>query len=104
MKPVAISVLLLAFATTVGCSSTSSSTSGTKSSTTSRSSKSKRDADPLHSLTLMRQGSVLLQQQQYQEALARFAEADRVANTLYDEKCPAFLRRFYAPDAMFQQS
>ena len=30
------------------------------------------------------------------------AEADRVASTLYTEKCPAFLKRFYAPDAVFE--
>lgn len=36
-------------------------------------------ADPLHALTLMRQGSTLLQQQQYPEALERFQEADRIS-------------------------
>jgi tetratricopeptide (TPR) repeat protein len=35
--------------------------------------------DPMYSLTLMRQGSILLQQQQFNEALERFVEADRVA-------------------------
>ena len=30
------------------------------------------------------------------------AESDRVASTLFAEKCPAFLRRFYAPDAQFE--
>ncbi len=29
-------------------------------------------------------------------------EADRVASTLYNEKCPGFLKRFYAPDAVFE--
>lgn len=36
-------------------------------------------ADPLHALTLMRQGSTLLQQQQYQEALLRFEQADKIS-------------------------
>lgn len=35
--------------------------------------------DPLYSLTLMRQGSVLLQQEQYEEALKRFYEAEEIA-------------------------
>jgi tetratricopeptide (TPR) repeat protein len=35
--------------------------------------------DPLYSLTLMRQGVVLMQQGRYNEALERFNEADRVA-------------------------
>jgi Tfp pilus assembly protein PilF len=35
--------------------------------------------DPLRALTLMRQGSTLLQQQQYQEALQRFQEADKIS-------------------------
>ena len=35
--------------------------------------------DPLHALTLMRQGSTLLQQQQFEQALQRFEEADRVS-------------------------
>ncbi len=35
--------------------------------------------DPLYSLTLMRQGSVLLQQQQYDEALERFNQANKIA-------------------------
>ncbi len=30
------------------------------------------------------------------------AQADRVASTLYDERCPGFLQRFYAPDAVFE--
>ena len=36
-------------------------------------------ADPLYSLTLMRQGVVLMQQGRFDEALERFKEADRVA-------------------------
>lgn len=37
------------------------------------------NSDPLYSLTLMRQGVVLMQQGRYDEALERFNEADRVA-------------------------
>jgi tetratricopeptide (TPR) repeat protein len=36
-------------------------------------------SDPLYSLTLMRQGVVLMQQGRYDDALERFNEADRVA-------------------------
>lgn len=36
-------------------------------------------ADPLYSLTLMRQGVVLMQQGRYNDALERFHEADRMA-------------------------
>lgn len=50
----------------------------------SKKKKKKQDAaaarqDPLYSLTLMRQGSILIQQEQYQEALKRFEEADKIA-------------------------
>jgi tetratricopeptide (TPR) repeat protein len=64
-------VVLSAF----GCASSSSSTDrGSAASPTARAS-----SDPLYSLTLMRQGSILLQQEQYKEALKRFEEADRIA-------------------------
>lgn len=36
-------------------------------------------SDPLYSLTLMRQGSVLFQQEEYRDALGRFEEADHIA-------------------------
>jgi len=47
----------------------------------SSSGKKKKDAtvDPLYSLTLMRQGSVLMQQGRMEEALEQFHEADRIA-------------------------
>jgi Tfp pilus assembly protein PilF len=63
-----------------GCSSTSS-TAGAPKSPAGETKKSQQSAvkDPLASLTLMRQGSVLLEQEQYQEALEKFKEADRVA-------------------------
>jgi Tfp pilus assembly protein PilF len=38
-----------------------------------------QNVDPLYSLTLMRQGSILIQQEQYHEALQRFEEADKIA-------------------------
>ncbi len=64
---------------------------GSGSTQSSQSSKSKTNAastskdtnsgpqDPLYSLTLMRQGSLLLQQGQYADALARFEQAEQVA-------------------------
>ena len=63
-----------------GCSSTTSTAGQTKS-PAEQTKKSQQSAskDPLASLTLMRQGSVLLQQEQYQQAIEKFKEADRVA-------------------------
>ena len=63
-----------------GCSSTAS-TAGQAKSPAEQTKKSQQSAakDPLASLTLMRQGSVLLQQEQYQQAIDKFQEADRVA-------------------------
>ena len=69
MKALA-SILLCSSLLAIGCSGTGASTSA--STTSGRS-------DPIYSLTLMRQGSVLFQQQEYQEALDRFQEADRIA-------------------------
>jgi Tfp pilus assembly protein PilF len=45
----------------------------------SAASDARTSTDPLHALTLMRQGATLLQQQQYQDALMRFQEADRIS-------------------------
>jgi len=59
---------------TAGCAG-SSPTDGS----TAARGKKDQGPDPLHSLTLMRQASILLQQEQYREALDRFVEADRVA-------------------------
>jgi tetratricopeptide (TPR) repeat protein len=82
VKKSAVSLFVLATMIFVGCSSTTKdSTTGSQStkSARSRSSKQKQEADPLYSLTLMRQGSILLQQEQFEEALMKFEEADRAA-------------------------
>jgi len=54
---------------------------GASSASSSDKSKKKKNQtiDPLYSLTLMRQGSVLMRQGLFEEALERFQEADRVA-------------------------
>ncbi len=71
MKALA-SVLLCSMVLITGCAGTSTKTSDTRSREGER-------TDPLYSLTLMRQGSVLFQQGEYQEALNRFTQADRIA-------------------------
>jgi Tfp pilus assembly protein PilF len=58
----------------VGCAGSTQSGGGT-----SKKAASDRQSDPLHALTLMRQGSILLRQEQYREALSRFQEADDIA-------------------------
>ena len=57
--------------------------------------------DPLYSLTLMRQGVVLMQQGRYDNALERFNEADRIA-----PESTLFLPGFAAPirDTLAEQS
>ena len=74
-------MLLLMF-TVQSCAGTGSSASTTASPQPAAGDKDKKNPeqkDALYSLTLMRQGSVLLQQEQYPEALAKFEEANRVA-------------------------
>ncbi len=61
-----------------GSSQSPSSTSKTKTTSESQTTNTARQ-DPLYSLTLMRQGSVLLQQGQYDEALLKFEQANQVA-------------------------
>lgn len=68
MRPMVCS-LLAAFVVLTGCASSGGKGSGGGDSA----------HDPLYSLTLMRQGSVLLQQQRYDEALAQFEAADHAA-------------------------
>ncbi|HQL29446.1 MAG TPA: tetratricopeptide repeat protein [Thermoanaerobaculales bacterium] len=72
--------LLLASAALLGCSSTASAP-GTQGAADGPTKKQQQAAenDPLASLTLMRQGSVLVQQEQYQQAIEKFLEANRVA-------------------------
>lgn len=66
----------------VGCAGSGSTPSGSKTST-GAGSRGVQDqperTDPLYSLTLMRQGSVLLQQRQYDAALAKFNQAEAIA-------------------------
>jgi Tfp pilus assembly protein PilF len=63
----------------VGCASSQPDSSASDSRSSADRYSSKQAPDPLQSLTLMRQGSLLLQQGQYTEALNRFREADRIA-------------------------
>jgi len=72
--------VLLALVAFQGCSSTAS-TPGTADATAGSTQKQQKAAekDPLASLALMRQGSVLVQQEQYQQAIEKFQEANRVA-------------------------
>jgi Tfp pilus assembly protein PilF len=71
----------LVTATTCASSGDASSARPGASSGSSSGKKKKKDAniDPLYSLTLMRQGSVLMQQGRLNEALEQFREADRIA-------------------------
>jgi tetratricopeptide (TPR) repeat protein len=64
-----------------GCAGTGSSAASAASPSTGDKHKKAAEVqkDALYSLTLMRQGSVLIQQEQYQQALAKFEEADRIA-------------------------
>jgi tetratricopeptide (TPR) repeat protein len=72
--------VLLTIAAFQGCSS-AASTAGADSAPAEAPKKQSQSKvkDPLASLTLMRQGAVLLQQEQYQQAIEKFKEADRVA-------------------------
>jgi Tfp pilus assembly protein PilF len=74
MRCIASTLTTIVLVLCVGCSSGTGS-----SSTTTSGSVGDDSSNPLHSLTLMRQGSLLLQQGQYAEALQRFEEADRNA-------------------------
>ena len=69
-------VLALLFLALVAACSSSSGNAAQK---TKKSSSKQGRADPLYSLTLMRQGSVLMQQGQLELALENFREADRIA-------------------------
>ncbi len=62
----------------VACAS-SNSTSGKDAEAPAPKSSSSPESAPLHSLTYMRQGSVLMQQGRYQDALEAFKTADKIA-------------------------
>jgi len=76
-----IACLSLPLATFCASSGEASTKQPGASSASSSGKKKKKDAnvDPLYSLTLMRQGSVLMQQGRIEDALKNFYEADRVA-------------------------
>ncbi len=72
--------LLMTLLAVQGCSSTDSSAAAADAAASdTKKQPQARVGDPLASLTLMRQGSVLLQQGQYELAIEKFKEADRVA-------------------------
>lgn len=75
MTPRVLSLLLVAALGLAGCSSGS----GGGSTPSQKQADKAAQKDPLYALTLMQQGSVLLQQERFDDALARFAEADRIA-------------------------
>lgn len=84
MKALASVLTSFVFVLSMTCTSAESYASpGTGDKKTKKKQSATADApsstDPLHALTLMRQGATLLQQQQYQEALLRFEEADKVS-------------------------
>lgn len=68
-----LAIAAISFASACASSSTETDSQSTAQSQAAVSS------DPLYSLTLMRQGSVLLQQRRYQEAVESFQQADRTA-------------------------
>jgi tetratricopeptide (TPR) repeat protein len=63
----------------IGCASSGSKTAEKATAAAGSTAQQAARTDPLYSLTLMRQGSVLLQQEQYDEALAKFNQAERIA-------------------------
>ena len=71
-----LAIAAISFASACASSSTESNKTDSQPTTQSQTAVS---SDPLYSLTLMRQGSVLLEQRRYQEALESFQQADRTA-------------------------
>jgi type IV pilus assembly protein PilF len=69
---IAVALAITQLVILAGCASGGSSTT-----TSTHTSTPAAERDPLYSLTLMRQGSILLQQGRLQDALERFHEADR---------------------------
>ena len=84
MKALVSVLLSFVFVSSVICTNTAvhaSTGTGDKQSKKKKSAGSQATgaADPLYALTLMRQGSTLLQQQQYSEALLRFEQANKIS-------------------------
>ena len=61
------------------CSSSNATADQPPPDKTSKKAADSAPTDPLYSLTLMRQGSVLLEQGQFEDALKRFQQADKIA-------------------------
>jgi type IV pilus assembly protein PilF len=79
MRWIACSMLLTVIAAQ-GCSSTASTAdAGEPAAGEAKKQKKSEVKDPMAALTLMRQGSALVQQEQYEQAIEKFKEADRVA-------------------------
>jgi len=74
-----VCTVLLTMAAVQGCSSTASTAGTPDEASETKKQQPAKVKDPLASLTLMRQGAVLVQQEQYQQAIEKFKEADRVA-------------------------
>ena len=74
-----VAVVSLSCLTVVTACASSSAASKQPTSSTSQQRKGDSTAAPLKSLTYMRQGSVLMQQGRYQEALEAFQVADKIA-------------------------
>jgi Tfp pilus assembly protein PilF len=72
-------VLVVICTSAVGHASTGTGDKKSKKKRSTTDSQANNAGDPLYALTLMRQGSTLLQQQQHSEALLRFEQADKIS-------------------------
>jgi tetratricopeptide (TPR) repeat protein len=78
MKRLVTTLLLLPIFLSAACSSSAKADPAPETNTTTAAIQ-RANSDPLYSLTLMRQGSVLMQQGRFDAALESFEEADRIA-------------------------
>jgi Tfp pilus assembly protein PilF len=78
MKRLLATLMLLPIFLVAACSSSAKADPAPKTNTSGASTQ-QANTDPLYSLTLMRQGSVLMQQGRYDAALESFEEANRIA-------------------------
>jgi Flp pilus assembly protein TadD len=78
MKRLLATLMLLPIFLVAACSSSAKADPAPKTNTSGASTQQANTA-PLYSLTLMRQGSVLMQQGRYDAALESFEEANRIA-------------------------
>jgi len=72
-------LVLIAVQACAGTGSTAATSASPSAGDKKKNQKNVEQKDALYSLTLMRQGSVLIQQERYEQALDKFEEADRVA-------------------------